>query len=315
MGNDATNYLPKEANKQKIESFLVLLGYAKRGSWYTFFKDEDYRYLYGVVANISQNDNETCVWTRTPIYCSDDDLRYQNYTIKKIRERFGGYFVSDNGKNRYFIEEVRKTTPSERGCYAAHFRLDDEIRKLIFLITNYNEDENIAKALKEFGHASPLSLLSNISTTYISSIIESYFRQMYVAILKYVDENKKESIIKSCKLNSHDLLDVSNGKSCIEQAVALSKSFQNINKINTYFSELDSEIKIKGALSKPYRNRKESLYQTLDRVLEHRHALVHRMMVDIDYGKDDILKDIKSIEIALDKAYYHICDVYNWQHD
>ena len=38
MGNDATNYLPKEGRRQKVESFLILLGYAKHGSWYTFFK-------------------------------------------------------------------------------------------------------------------------------------------------------------------------------------------------------------------------------------------------------------------------------------
>ena len=80
MGNDATNYLPKEVRRQKVESFLILLGYAKHGSWYTFFKNDDYKYLYGVGANISNGENGISVWTRTPIYCSDDDLRYQNYT-------------------------------------------------------------------------------------------------------------------------------------------------------------------------------------------------------------------------------------------
>ena len=98
----------------------------------------------------------------------------------------------------------------------------------------------------------------------------------------------------------------------MEEAVALSKSFQNINRIHYHFKELDSRIDIYGTLSKPYRNRKETLFNTVNRVLEHRHSLVHRLYVNIEYSQKDVLKDISSIQTALDRVYKHLCDVNGW---
>ncbi len=181
------------------------------------------------------------------------------------------------------------------------------------MVNNYSEDEKIAKLIEEYGAPSGVTLLSNIATTYISSIIENYFRQLYVSLLKYSD--KKENIISSVRVNNYDLFEVSEKRMSIEDAVALSKSFQNIRKINSYFSEINKRIDIKGTLSKPYRRRKETLYETINRVLEHRHSLVHRMNVDVGYKKADVLKDIDSVEVALTKVYRHICDVFSWECD
>ena len=311
MGYDGTNYLPENTSKSKLIEFIKILGFRGKGNSYYFFKDEDYKYLYGVILRIKNTPDGLLVHTRNPIYCSDYDLKYQNYVMKQLKQYFGGYFYSDYGKNRYFPVDVDKTTPAERGCYAAHFRLSNLFNDIRFLVNNYNEDEKVAKMFEDFGTPSGNALLSNISTTYISSIIENYFRQLYVALLKYSE--KKERLISSVRVNNFDLFEVSESKLSIEEAVALAKSFQNINKINTYFLEINKKIDIRGILSKPYHRRKETLYETLNRVLEHRHSLVHRMNIDIGYKKDDVLKDINSVEVALTKVYKHICSVFEWE--
>lgn len=313
MGYDATNHIDRSVSKERLVEFIKLLGFERRGEWFHFFKRDEYKYLYGVGLHLSSNETEWLVHTRTPIYCSNDDLKYQNYVIKKIRQFFGGYFVSDKGTNRYFSVDDIETTAANRGCYAAHFRLSDQLGTITFLVNNYDEPQNVRDIFKMYGSASPSTLLSNIATTYISSIIESYFRDLYVALLTY--SPKKEKIIANARIVSNDYIDIAEGRICIEEAVALSMSFQNIAKIDSYFSALDKRISIFGALSKPYRRRKETLFETLNRVLEHRHGMVHRMGVDISYTKEDVLKDIDSVKVALDRAYEHICTVNDWGTD
>ena len=205
-----------------------------------------------------------------------------------------------------------KLRGAESGCYFAYFRLSNLFSYIQGLITDYNEDENRQHGAELFGIPSSTALLANITTTYIASIIENYFRELYIALLTYSE--KKESIFKNARLDSADLVDVSTQKITIEEAVALSFSFQNINRINNTFQTLDKNIQIYAILSKPYRKRNETLFLTLDRLLEHRHALVHRLSIDNSYSKEDIQRDIRSVEIALKRVYQHICNVYNW-HD
>ncbi|WP_294403957.1 hypothetical protein [uncultured Ruminococcus sp.] len=310
MGYDATNYLSPDISKKELADFIKSLGYSGKGTNYYFFKNDDYKYLCGVSLQISRTDNSISVYTRTPIYCSFYDLEFQNSTIRKIKKQFGGYFISENGRNRYFIIGTDNTTPPERGCYAAHERLSNRFNELLFLLDNVNQDYNQAEAMESFGIPSSATLLSNLSTTYLSSIIENYFRDLYVALIKYSD--KKEKIITTSNINKYDLFEVSEGKLTIEDSVALSKSLQNIRKIDSYFRDINSKIDIKGVLSKPYHRRKETLFQTVERVLEQRHSLVHRLNVDISYKKENVISDIKSIQVALDRVYEHLCSIYNW---
>lgn len=310
MGFDATYYCPVNISKNKLVDYLKLLRYEGSGNEYYFYSEDEYKYLYGVAAYISENDNQISVWLRTSIFCNYFDLEFMNSTLRQLKRCFGGSFISDEGKNRYFTKKYKQNSPAERGCYAARFRLDNEFASLRFLILKYPDTDPSDKALEHIGVSSNASLLANISLTYASSIIENYFRELYIALLRYSD--KKEKIINSTRFNNFDLFEVSEKKASIEQAVAFSKSFQNINKINIHFKELDSRIDIYGILSKPYRNRKETLFQAIDRVLEQRHALVHRLSVETRYKQQEALKDIQSIEIALDKIYEHICSVNNW---
>lgn len=312
MGYDSTNFLPVSISKKQIIDFIKLLGYEGRGQAYYFFKQDDYKYLYGVGLNIRKESDKWLIHTRTPIYCSGYDLAYQNYTIRQIRRRFGGSFMTDEGTNIYFQEDNVKLRGAESGCYFAYFRLSNLFSYIQGLITDYNEDENRQHGAELFGIPSSTALLANITTTYIASIIENYFRELYIALLTYSE--KKESIFKNARLDSADLVDVSTQKITIEEAVALSFSFQNINRINNTFQTLDKNIQIYAILSKPYRKRNETLFLTLDRLLEHRHALVHRLSIDNSYSKEDIQRDIRSVEIALKRVYQHICNVYNW-HD
>jgi len=88
MGYDAVNHLPQATSKKKLIDFVKLLGFEGKGKYYHFFRDDEYKYLYGVSLTIEKSDNELLVYTRNPIYCSNHDLIYQNYVIKQLKQYY-----------------------------------------------------------------------------------------------------------------------------------------------------------------------------------------------------------------------------------
>ena len=102
MGYDATNYVPKFVSKNKLYKFIELLGFVHYGNTFHFYKNDEYKYLYGVWLDVDKDDNGWVCHTRTPIYCSEHDLKYQNFVIREIKQYLGGYFITDYWENRIF---------------------------------------------------------------------------------------------------------------------------------------------------------------------------------------------------------------------
>ena len=62
------------------------------------------------------------------------------------------------------------------------------------------------------------------------------------------------------------MIDISNGNKSLEEALARTLSFQNIEKINSNFMAIDKKYDLGRVLKKPYKNRKESLYEQINRL-------------------------------------------------
>jgi len=63
----------------------------------------------------------------------------------------------------------------------------------------------------------------------------------------------------------------------------------------------------------PYYKRKETLYEQMDKILERRHGMIHRMEIDVNYSTQELEKDIKDVKVALKRVYLYICKQYNWK--
>ncbi|TWH60197.1 hypothetical protein DesLBE_4617 [Desulfitobacterium sp. LBE] len=314
MGYDSNNHLSTGINTKEVKEFLIILGYKQiSGNIYYFFKDDNYKYLNGVRAEIiEKEDGRLIVWTRTNIWCTKHDLDFQNFTIKQIRKRFGGNFATDNGTNRYFVPDQPNRVNAEAGCYLAHERLDNDFvtARLYLEMVKQSEDRFKSIPVEYLRKEHPLVVATNMLLPFLVSIIEDYFRNTYVALLKYSE--RKSNIFKNFRPHPDDLLKVSSSEISIEEAVARTMSFQNINKICSYFKELDPRLDISGTLRKPYRRRKESLFQTLDRILEHRHGIIHWREMIVSYDLKSAYKDIDSIRVALDQVYEYLVNTYEW---
>lgn len=144
MGCDAINYLPKNCKKREVEEFLYLLGYEKlppRSSLtgnaisYYFYKEENYKYVAGVLSEVYlTKKGSPRVETHTSIWRSRHDSDFHNWTIKQLKKRFGGYFVSDEGKNRYLKYDSPYIEKAEGGCYRAYSYFSENIKKAEFTI-------------------------------------------------------------------------------------------------------------------------------------------------------------------------------------
>ena len=319
MGFDGTNNFPEGTKRKDVVEFLELLGYTKhfeKNVWY-FFKDDNYKFITGIFATIDDEDNQISVHTRTTVWRSKADSDYHNFTLKQLKKRFGGDFSSDYGKGRYFRPPDIERTNAEAGCYRAYSNFhNNEARVSIYI---YNRDIKFEPKLTSelirdypfIAEIHPLALSNNIVVPFIVSSIEDYFKSTYIALLKYSD--KKLSVLKNSRILPEDLLSISNNEMSVETAITKTMSFQNINKINSYFRDLDTRLDISGTLKRPYRRRRKSLYDTLNEIFERRHLLIHRNIVTANYTTDEVIKDIENVRVAIKRVYKKIIDTYSWQ--
>lgn len=312
MGRDAYVYIDKKKYTRKaVEELLALMGYEKRGDIFFMGNDDEYKHFSGVRVWLEREDEELVYHVRTQAFASEYDIHEQNNTIRMLKKYCSAYFHGDEGKNRYF-EEGKLTKGAESGCYFAIQKLDNSFSLLCHALNKYPQDEEGEKLMKEWSNSpTPNIFNANVYSSFLCSLIEEYFRATYISLLK--DSERKEKVLKSIKISSYDLDEISKGTKTVEEACASTLSFQNIAKIVYNFKELDNKLDLGTPLKRPYRRRKMTFYQQIDNILERRHGMIHRMEFDLDYSSENLEKDIMDIKTALIRVYVYICDKYNWE--
>lgn len=317
MGYDAYIELEKKSDKKNIISVLEMMNYKKiKKDYYRYFETEDDKSLYGNIGEFYYDDEnkKICLHLRTPIWACSYDLFYMNSTIKQIKKLFNVNFQTDDGKNRYFKHD-RIVTKGEAGVYKSYFNIENDFQRMHLYIQIMKDapviknNQKFKKMISEAEYTE--SLFSTMGLPYLCSVIENYFRDTFIVLFKYLED--KERILKNIKYNIYDIEKVCNSEIIIEEAIARSMSFQNIDKILNNFTLIDSKLILKSCLQKPYHKRKESLYQALNRILEQRHSFIHSKLVTYKYDLDDFENDVKIVEVALKRVYKFIVQHYNWE--
>lgn len=324
MGCDCTNYFPKGTRAKDVESFLYLLGYQKGekgpfsgmiGTPYSFYRDEDYKYITGIYSELYEDKKKRLAfWTRTTIWRSKFDSDFHNYTIKQLKSRFGGYFESDYGRNRYFKYDGPIREKAEAGVYRAFGLFSSNIKKVKHFIT-------FAKLLDEESHKiqgvdfmdshNPRIVAANLLVPFVIATVEDFFRSTFIALLRY--SKVREKIIQNARLQGPELAAIDQGVLTVPEAVAKWMSFQDVNKISAAFKELDVKLDIHGILKRPYGRRKETFWALLERLIAQRHSLIHRAELDPSYRPDNLKRDIDLVAKAMWRVYQATISHNGWQ--
>ncbi|MEW6353421.1 MAG: hypothetical protein AB1469_03855 [Pseudomonadota bacterium] len=325
MGYDCHNYFPKGTRATDVEDFLFLLGYKRGekgpfsgmiGTPYYFYKDDDYKYITGIYSELYRDKeakDQLVFWTRTTIWRSKFDSDFHNYTIRQLRNRFGGYFVSDYGKNRYFQYDGPVREKAEAGVYKAfsYFHSNVSRAKHFFSFANLLDDEKHKIQGVDFMDAhNPRILSANVLVPFVVSSVEDFLRSTYIALLRY--SSNREKVVQNARLQGAEILAIDQGELTVPEAIAKWMSFQDLNKINNAFKELNVKYDIHGILQRPYGRRRESFWSLLDRLIKQRHVLIHRAELNTDYRPEQLKRDIDLIYKAMWRIYQELVKINKW---
>lgn len=230
-----------------------------------------------------------------------------------MRKRFGGYFISDYGKNRYFKFNGVIRQKAEAGVHQAYSRFVHSIKRAYQFIDFSDLNNNDVYPIKNidmFDSHNPKLLATNILVPYILSALEEFFRSTFIALLRY-SENK-EKIIHDAKIQGAELVLVDQGILTVPEAVAKWMNFQEMDKVHLSFKRLDKNIDLHGVFKKPCGRKKENSWLLFKRIIELRHSIIHRAEMDVTYTPKKVGQDIKSIRKAILQFYEHLAELYEW---
>ncbi|MFA7021446.1 hypothetical protein [Aliarcobacter sp.] len=325
MSYETQNFLPKELKLEKLFKYLQLNNFVKyyghsrskkdRIADFSWFENNDYKSWTGVELSIYRENEQIIVYTRTSISKSYYDLMHQNNIVLGIRDYFGGYFVTDEGKNKILKPDKMPSTPPQSGCHLAFQTFGMNIIKVSIYLQNRQFAHSFEKSgLWIMDNMNPKILSNNLLLPYLISVMEDYFKSTYIALLKY-SENKEKIFKDNNRIGTENLIKISNQQLSIEESLTESMSFQNIELISKHFQKIDSKIDIKGLLSKPYKNRKTKLFESINELVQKRHKVIHSSIMDLNFDENKLKKAIKDVENSIDIFYKFLTEYYNWNYE
>ena len=313
MGYYSTIFLSPKTNISELRQFLGILKYIELDENYYFFNDNNSaEYFTGVSLTISDNKPENIeIHLNTTVWTSYADTEYTNLTLSEISKRFRGYFITENGKNKYYkyCNTIRKGAEASSYNVFMTFR-NNMVKPNVFLqhLESYNNEKPIPYSVPILAEMHPVSIGMNIAVPFLISVFEEYFRTMFTVLLKYSEQ--KKDVLKSIKIKSEDLFDVSEGNKNIEMVAARTISFQNISSINSAFSKLLKEINIINILKSTKPN--EKYYDRIIQLIDFRHLIIHSNQTNPNYKLENFRKDINLVTEICELFYDKLIETNRW---
>ncbi len=298
----------------QVREVAKLLGYVKvkdglsvpdRTDCMMWFEPKDYKSWYGVELDLYKKGNEITLTTRSTVSRSYWDLVHQNHTLKTLRDLFGGFFETDAGRNRYWRPDGKPPLPMVSGCLLARWRFNNALIKPRIYLQQRVLTGQISKAeptgISTLDEMNPRLFSNNLILPFLVAIWEEYFKSTYIVLLRYCDN--QELVLKKARLSHTQLEGIAAGYQDVETALAETLSFQRPSKIAENFRMISANLDISGALKKPYRRRKISLYESIETWIEIRNEFVHSGTMDLKLTDKVIGQMLSDFEVAVDRAY------------
>lgn len=312
MGYDSSIVLPKETKIEEVKSFLFLLKYQKLEKNYFFYNNNDSEeHFTGVTLTIEEEKTENInLCLRTTVWTTIADTEYTNLTLSEVSQRFGGYYITENGKNKPYKFKGVERRKAEAGCYTVYMTFKNNMAESQIFWQHLKEHlKNIPLTeLWLINKFNPVLIGMNISVPFLISVFEEYFRSIFIVLLKWSD--KKREIFKSLRVNTEDLAEVSNGTSSIEQIAARYISFQNISSINSTFNKISKDIKFIHLLKSKDPEKKH--FERINKLINFRHQIIHGSLTNPFYTMEEFENDIFLVSEICELFYDRLIEINNW---
>jgi hypothetical protein len=323
MSYKSTNILSENISISKVESLVELLGYERVKnhlkipnliSSYFWYDYKNYMSFVGIELCIYKKNRVVTVETRSRIGRSYWDLEQQNKTIKLLREYFGGSFSTDEGKNRYMQNDKEPPTKLESGLFISRWIYNNALIKPKIYLNSRNIEDDIGRhessGIEFLDQMNPRLFSNNLLIPYFVAAWENYLKSSFIVLLKSIDSRDK--ILKNVRLTVDNLKNISSGIMSVEEAIAEVLSFQRPRIIAENFKALDDKIDLYSVLKKPYRNRKISLFDSIEAIIDLRNEFVHTGSMNTDITDKKIKSIMSDFEVAVDRIYSRFGEYYKF---
>ena len=327
MSYESESVLGEGISLKAVQELVELLGYKNvsdgltiedRYGSYMWYDTIDYRSYVGVELSIYKPKGKpVVVTTRSRLGRSYWDLIHQNRTLKLLRDLLGGTFTTDAGRNRYWHPEDFPPKPVSSGCFLARWRFNNALIKPRIYLSQRGLDLANTKetGIQFIDQMNPRLFSNNLIIPYLVAIWEDYFKSSFTAMLRY--STQREVALKRLKLPQDRLEMIAAGISTVEEALAEAFSFQRPSIIAANFKLIAPKLDLAGALRKPYRRRKQSLYDAIEARIDQRNEFVHTGNMNVEFTDKELEKTLNDFEVAVDRCYdaFGICFEFTPMHN
>lgn len=325
MSYVSQSVFPTGTRVRDVQAVITLLGWTrikrdpvtwpgKIGSYF-WFESREYRSWTGVELSIHTNEGgQLIVDTRSRLGRSHWDQKHQNNTIRTLKRIFGGVFTTDAGNNRLWHPDPQPPSPDESGCYLSIWRFRSNlIRTSIYTrartFPGYQEKPSKIEWLDTLN---PRIISNNLLVPYLVAVMEDYFKSTFVALLRI--SPRKEKFLRGARLSATHLIQIAAEATTVEDALSETLPFQRPSAFLPHFATLDPELDLHAVFKHPFRRRKVSLLDSVERLVERRHDLIHRSELDPLLDDLAIRRAIEDVQVSVERCYARICERHGWEH-
>ncbi|MEE9338595.1 MAG: HEPN domain-containing protein [Methylococcaceae bacterium] len=319
MGRDVTLY-PENATKKQLKEYIEGLGFEKCGhfwDWpngtlnYSWFDYNDFKSIDGVSADIypvSEDEldisgNTWALHVRNVYSASWYDVKMLNDVLRGARKLFGGTIQGDYGTNRYAPLWEDTSTPISRGVSAIYQQVERELSAVKHALPNPSlshppqTGEKIEEFIEYTKSLDPSRVIYNGLVPFAVAMFEYFFSQIFQVLIAYdkyaLDKRKSYKM----KVEFSTLLEVGSKDRTIENIIAGSYTFQNMNQLNKAYQEWLG-IDVRKILYKKRKigNSITFLENKISEIIQYRHGIVHHFAIDRSLTKDGYIHILEAIE-------------------
>jgi hypothetical protein len=325
MSYSTENVFPEGVTCRKVVDFAKILGYTqltvsryddKNVYSLLYFDHENYKSWVINELSVFMDENRVRASTRTRIGRSHHDLNFQIKTARTLKKFLGGSLVIDGPE---WFTPGPAFPPAASGCHLAICRLEWHISHIRAFksrmqdAAELNFQMEVEKLIPSLQAQNPGVFLSNLINVYIVSAIEIFFKDTYIALLRYSE--RKSTVLKGARLSGDQMAAISDKRITIEEDVAENLPFQRMPAITRHFQEIDPKIDISGPLKKPYKKRKQTLYDAINNITERRQILIHKMQMDLEFCLNSVYRLADDVRVSMNRVHKEISNHYKWPYE
>ncbi len=268
----------KKINIKTLEKKIKEFWFKKvEKNTFFYFEKKDFLSLWWIHLDFQLLEDRTIISTYSSGLRYKYDIDIQNGIIRKLKSIYGGHIYNDWSNGTYIKWWDINLLIVERACWLSYHKYYELLMRALLIAWNLNSE----KSNKDLGYISKMMPENNITLLIIPFLVswfEDFLKTFFIRYFNYSNNYKNKLKWKiDRKLNLEELDNLYNQKISIWDIVSRKFNFQNLSSIiEAYRDYCDLDFKkIINKRRKLNSGKFYNLYDTLSRIIEIRHKLIH----------------------------------------